>query len=323
MEIVLRRTRHGRGMAPVLDRPAPAWYTDLGVASANLRHYEHPQEKLSPLREADRDIEYRFGFQGSEWGELEGVANRTDFDLKARAEGGHRPLGFDRRRTGGPVRRRARGGLTALDARVPPRGVRRRRSPQREGRRDKRTVLRLEPRLSPVKAAVCRCRATSISRPGQGTSPPSCGRAGGRVRRRRRNRPPVPPARRDRYAVLRHHRARDPRGPGGDHPGTRLDEAGANGLGAPSRATSPPASRLLTERLARLSSPWRTSGRGGRGQTSVGASQPWRAVPAPSCVRARNPSSPASAPRQRGPVRGTSLNSRTRGRSMASWRRTR
>lgn len=32
------------------------------------------------------DIEYKFGFQGSDWGELEGVANRTDFDLSAHAD---------------------------------------------------------------------------------------------------------------------------------------------------------------------------------------------------------------------------------------------
>src|SRR5213079_2896762 len=57
------------------------WYTDLGIDPDNLRHYEHPQEKLSHYSKRTVDIEYRFGFQGSEWGELEGVANRTDFDL--------------------------------------------------------------------------------------------------------------------------------------------------------------------------------------------------------------------------------------------------
>ena len=32
------------------------------------------------------DIEYRFGFTGNEWGELEGIANRTDFDLSTHSE---------------------------------------------------------------------------------------------------------------------------------------------------------------------------------------------------------------------------------------------
>ena len=57
------------------------WYTDLGINPDNLRHYEHPAEKLSHYSKRTVDIEYRFNFTGSEWGELEGIANRTDFDL--------------------------------------------------------------------------------------------------------------------------------------------------------------------------------------------------------------------------------------------------
>ena len=57
------------------------WYVDLGIDPDNLRHYEHPQEKLSHYSKRTVDIEYRFRFAGSEWGELEGIANRTDFDL--------------------------------------------------------------------------------------------------------------------------------------------------------------------------------------------------------------------------------------------------
>ena len=58
-----------------------AWYTDLGVNRDNLRLYEHPQEKLSHYSKRTVDIEYTFGFQGSQWGELEGIANRTGYDL--------------------------------------------------------------------------------------------------------------------------------------------------------------------------------------------------------------------------------------------------
>ena len=63
-----------------------AWYTDLGIDPENLRHYEHPVEKLSHYSTRTVDIEYRFGFAGSEWGELEGIANRTDFDLRTHAQ---------------------------------------------------------------------------------------------------------------------------------------------------------------------------------------------------------------------------------------------
>src|SRR5438067_3857155 len=59
-----------------------AWYTDLGINPGNLRLYEHPKEKLSHYSKRTVDIEYKFDFPGSEWGELEGIANRTDYDLR-------------------------------------------------------------------------------------------------------------------------------------------------------------------------------------------------------------------------------------------------
>ena len=58
------------------------WYLDLGINPDNLRLFDHPKEKLSHYSKRTVDIEYRFGFQGGEFGELEGIANRTDFDLK-------------------------------------------------------------------------------------------------------------------------------------------------------------------------------------------------------------------------------------------------
>lgn len=59
-------------------------YTDLGIDAENLRFYEHPQEKLSHYSKRTADIEYRFGFTGSEWGELEGITNRTNFEYHRR-----------------------------------------------------------------------------------------------------------------------------------------------------------------------------------------------------------------------------------------------
>ncbi|HEX6488554.1 MAG TPA: glycine--tRNA ligase [Candidatus Dormibacteraeota bacterium] len=60
------------------------WYTDvLGVRADNLRFYDHPKEALSHYSKATTDIEYRFPFG---WGELEGVANRTDYDLRRHQE---------------------------------------------------------------------------------------------------------------------------------------------------------------------------------------------------------------------------------------------
>src|SRR3984893_16326484 len=60
-----------------------AWWTGLGINPDNLRKYEHPKEKLSHYSKRTVDIEYKFDFVGSECGEVEGIANRTDFDLSS------------------------------------------------------------------------------------------------------------------------------------------------------------------------------------------------------------------------------------------------
>jgi glycyl-tRNA synthetase len=60
------------------------WFTEeLGVTPARLRARAHQKDELSHYSKATSDIEYDFPFG---WGELEGVANRTDFDLKAHQE---------------------------------------------------------------------------------------------------------------------------------------------------------------------------------------------------------------------------------------------
>jgi glycyl-tRNA synthetase len=60
------------------------WYREsLGVQGENLRFYDHPREALSHYSKATTDIEYLFPFG---WSELEGVANRTDYDLRRHQE---------------------------------------------------------------------------------------------------------------------------------------------------------------------------------------------------------------------------------------------
>ena len=56
------------------------WFTDLGIRPENLRLREHDADELSHYSKRTVDIEFRFPF--TEWGELEGIANRTDYDLK-------------------------------------------------------------------------------------------------------------------------------------------------------------------------------------------------------------------------------------------------
>jgi glycyl-tRNA synthetase len=133
------------------------WFTDLGIRSENLRFYEHPQEKLSHYSKRTVDIEYRFNFGGKEFDELEGIANRTDFDLSTHAKHSGQDLSyFDQER----------GERWVPYVIEPAAGVNRSmmaflvdaysedEAPNAKGGVDKRTVLRLDRRLSPVKAAV-------------------------------------------------------------------------------------------------------------------------------------------------------------------------
>jgi len=55
------------------------WYLNLGVKKENLRKREHAKDELAHYAKACTDLEYNFPFG---WSELEGIANRTDFDLK-------------------------------------------------------------------------------------------------------------------------------------------------------------------------------------------------------------------------------------------------
>ena len=133
------------------------WYTGLGISPDNLRFFEHPAEKLSHYSKRTVDIEYRFEFAGSEWGELEGIANRTDFDLKTHAEHSGKDLQFFDQASGErwtpyviePAAGVNRSMMAFLIDAYTEEQV-----PNAKGGTDTRTVLKLDHRLAPVKAAV-------------------------------------------------------------------------------------------------------------------------------------------------------------------------
>jgi glycyl-tRNA synthetase len=134
-----------------------AWYTALGLKQDNLRLYEHPKDKRSHYSKRTVDIEYRYGFQGSEWGELEGIANRTDYDLSMHAKASGQDMSFldpESNERYVPYVIEPAGGVDRsmlaflLDAYAEDE------APDAKGVMEKRTVLRLDYRLAPVKVAV-------------------------------------------------------------------------------------------------------------------------------------------------------------------------
>lgn len=133
------------------------WYLDLGLSADNLRLYEHPAEKLSHYSKRTVDIEYRFQFGGTEFAELEGVANRTDFDLSTHSKHSGVDLSYFDQTKGErwmPYVIEPAAGLTRAVLAFLLEAYDEDEAPNTKGGVDKRTVMRFDPRLAPVKVAV-------------------------------------------------------------------------------------------------------------------------------------------------------------------------
>ena len=131
-----------------------SWYTDLGVRPEKLRLRDHEPDELAHYAKAATDIEYEFPFG---WQEIEGIANRTDYDLAAHQVASGEDLTYfdqehDRRYLPWVVEPAAgvdRALLTFLvDA------YRVEEAPTAKGGTEKRTYLALHRDLAPIKVAV-------------------------------------------------------------------------------------------------------------------------------------------------------------------------
>ncbi|MFM8721663.1 MAG: glycine--tRNA ligase [Acidimicrobiaceae bacterium] len=125
------------------------WYIDHGIPAEMLRIREHAKDELSHYSAGTSDIEFLFPWG---WGELEGIAQRTDYDLKQHAEHSRQKLEYFDQSTNeryvpyvvepaaGANRTMAAFLLAAYDEDVV--------------NDESRTVLRLHPRLAPFQIAV-------------------------------------------------------------------------------------------------------------------------------------------------------------------------
>ncbi|WP_437207175.1 glycine--tRNA ligase [Planctomicrobium sp. SH664] len=159
-----------------------AWYTNLGIGPKHLQLRDHAQDELSHYSVGTADIEYQFPFlEPGEYGELEGVAHRGDFDLRSHMEG-KLHTGPDGKLTveldanGQPKWRGSGKDLTYFDDQTrerflphviePSAGADRGtlaflceayhedQAPDDKGAMQTRVVMKFHPRLAPVKAAV-------------------------------------------------------------------------------------------------------------------------------------------------------------------------
>jgi glycyl-tRNA synthetase len=126
-----------------------AWYADLGMNADNLRMHAHDADELAHYAAGAFDVEYQFPWG---WDELEGIHNRTDFDLKAHMDRSGEDLTYFEQETDSrfvPYVIETAAGATRttfaflIDAYT-----------EEEVNGESRVVLKLDPRLAPVKVAV-------------------------------------------------------------------------------------------------------------------------------------------------------------------------
>jgi glycyl-tRNA synthetase len=130
------------------------WYGDLGIPGDQLRLRPHDPDELSHYSAGTADVEFLYPWG---WGELEGIANRTDYDLTQHAKFSGQDLTYfdqenDRRYVPHVIEPAAgadRATLAFLLAAYAEEEV-----PDAKGGTDRRVLLRLDPRLAPIKVAV-------------------------------------------------------------------------------------------------------------------------------------------------------------------------
>jgi glycyl-tRNA synthetase len=148
-----------------------SWYTTLGLRPDHLRLRAHDPDELSHYSSGTSDVEYLFpstdSVGGARWSELEGIANRGDFDLKQHAEFSGEKLEYFDPQSGeryiphviepaaGADRATLAFLVDAYDEEVVQSASPVDGSAEKSGKPpETRTVLRLHPRLAPVKVAV-------------------------------------------------------------------------------------------------------------------------------------------------------------------------
>lgn len=141
------------------------WWQSLGLAGDNLRLYDTPKKDLAHYAQAGSDVEYRFPFTYPDFGELEGVAHRGDFDLLQHTKHSGTKLDFFDTERGAMVKQKDGREIPAGERFVPhciepaaglDRGVLAVlcEAYTKDASRPSPEIMRFHPRLAPIKAAV-------------------------------------------------------------------------------------------------------------------------------------------------------------------------
>jgi glycyl-tRNA synthetase len=131
------------------------WYTDLGIEESKLRLRQHDPDELSHYAKNTYDVEYEFPGMG--WSELEGIANRTDYDLKAHSTHSGQDLSYfdpDTEERFVPYVIEPAAGVERPTLAFLIDAYKEEEAMSAQGKMEKRTVLKLDKRLAPIKVAV-------------------------------------------------------------------------------------------------------------------------------------------------------------------------
>jgi glycyl-tRNA synthetase len=131
------------------------WYVGLGIREENLRLREHDADELSHYSKRTVDVEYRYPF--TDWGELEGIANRTDFDLKQHEKFSGQDLTYfdqEKNERYHPYVIEPAAGVDRMLLAFLIDAYREEEAPAAKGGTEKRTYLALHKDLAPIKVAV-------------------------------------------------------------------------------------------------------------------------------------------------------------------------
>lgn len=131
-----------------------AWYTDLGMSAERLQLRVHDPKELAHYAKATTDIEYQYPWG---WGEMQGIANRTDYDLKAHSEASGESLTFfddDTKEHITPYVIEPSAGVDRTVLAFLADAYTEEETISAKGKSETRVLLKLHPELAPIKVAI-------------------------------------------------------------------------------------------------------------------------------------------------------------------------
>ena len=153
-DAVLRETGDRCGVVQLLEGTAHAWFLALGMTKDKIRFHQHEPDKLAHYAKDAYDIEYLFPFG---WGEIEGIHNRTDFDLSRHEQFSGKSMKYfeeQGKEKFTPFIIETSAGASRSFMAFLVNAYTEEEAPTADGKTEMRVVMKFHPKLAPTKAAI-------------------------------------------------------------------------------------------------------------------------------------------------------------------------